>query len=239
MPAYKSKLFQRNNGGKKTYGTGGAGLFRPRRMGGFYAPNPRPPVSTRSTQRLENKSLTGYGSTLACTDAGQCFHLDQITQGTAHSQRTGQKAQITGVHIRGEWNLNNTTITDHVGYLLVWDRQPNESLATPGDIMQGGTDIINAFPNQDNNARFIILARKTHKACNQDKLDEPTNPSQLWVLDDYYQFSRSLISTVVQAGTGSITDRTTGALLMVGMGLKPISESGNLVFNFRVYFNDV
>lgn len=239
MPAYKSKLFKRNNGGKKTYGQGKSAYFRPRRMGGFYAPNPRPPVSIYSTQRKEIKALTGYSATLALSEAGQCFHLDQIPQGTGVTDRTGQKHQVTALHIRGDWHMNNSAVDDHVGYMLVWDRQPNEALATPGDIIAGGTDIIKGFPNQDNNGRFIILARKTHTACNQDANDEPTNQSQLWFVDDYFQFSRSLIATTVTGGGPTISDRTSGALILVGMGLRPAAQAANLAFSYRLYFNDV
>lgn len=238
MPAkFKSKLFQRNKGG---IGGRGAGLYMPRMQGGFRAPNPAPPKSTKSSNYLENKSLTGGSASLALQETGQVFHLDQITQGAGVTQRLGQKAQITGVHIRGSALMNNSNTNDTFVYYLVWDKSPNEALATPGDIINlGGFDAAHAFPNLDTSDRFIILGRKSHICVNANTGVNDRNVSMYWNVDDYFQFSRKLVSTTVLSGSGLISDRVSGALLLVGCGTQGAGFTSTLNFGYRCYFNDV
>ena len=233
---FKSKLYERNNAGKSPR----LGAVAPRVLGGWRMPNPRPPVSTKSINRMETKALTGSSATLAMTESGQCFHLDQITQGPGVTQRLGQKTQITAVHIRGHINQKAGVPFDNVGYYLVWDRQPNEALATPGDILAlTGVNAIEAFPNLDTQERFIILGKKMHKMANEDTAGSHFNDSMTWTVDDYFQFSRKLVTTTVLAGSGLISDRVSGALLIVGVGRNPVASASNFAFNYRCYFNDV
>lgn len=194
----------------------------------------------------EQKCINGTDSTIALKDAGQCFHLDQITQGAGVSQRVGQKHRVTGFHIRGNWKINAAQGVDHVGYYLVWDRQPNEILANPGDILRGAgsLDTINAFPNVDNLSRFQILGRKTHSGVtaltNATTGLQTRDGSGIWHVDDFWDLSKNrLIATQVIGGDGLIGDRTTGALILLGIGDLPPSVASNLTFNFRLFFEDV
>lgn len=241
MPAYRSKLFKRNNGGKKkTAGKGRYSFTSPRMVGGWRAPNPRPFQPYYSVNRYENKAITGTSATLALTELGQCFHLDQIARGTQLGQRLGQKHQVTGIHIRGRWFMQNTVSSDSVGYMLVWDKHPGEALPLPGDILAlTGVDSHEAFPNQDNQDRFICLARKTHNATNANTTASEYNDSALWNVDDYFQFRRNLIATSTLGGAGTIADRVSGALILLGIGRQSAANSANLTFNYRLYFQDV
>lgn len=241
MPIYRSKLFRRNNGGtvtKKPYAK------RSKAVVNRAAPRPqRLPVSVVNT--AERKQLTGAGATLALKDVGQCFHLDQVTQGTGATQRLGQKYRVTGVHIRGDWIIQLNTRRDNIGYYLVWDRQPNEALANPGDILNlTGTDSIKAFPNASNDGRFQFLARKDHSATTAvfgaTAALTTLNHDSVWHIDHFFDLTDSrLIATNVIAGSGLISDRTSGALLMVGIGDNSATVAANLSFTYRVYFEDV
>ncbi len=246
MPVYKSKLFKRNNGGftRKPY---------PKRAKSapsrpvYNGANPRPPKSNLShVNTAEQKVITGTLATIALKDTGQCFHLDQISQGTGASQRLGQKHRVTGFHIRGRWNVNIQAAFDNPGYMLVWDRQPNEVLANPGDILSdiGSTDSSRAFPNQANIARFQILGRKTHPSANAIAQTSGTIPhstdSSYWAVDDYWDFSdKRLNATQVLSGDGLIGDRISGALILLGIGENSSSVAANMTFNFRVFFEDI
>lgn len=241
MP-YKSKLFRRNNGGtrsttfKKPY---------PKRAKPAYttrSPAPVPYLPPTPVNKSEIKYIDATSALVPLREIGFVEHMDVIAQGTTVGTRLGQKHRVTGVHIRGTWRINFDVGSDIVGYMLVWDRQPNESLATPGDILDlAGGDSINCFPNQDTNGRFIYLGRKAHRAvANQDATQTWWMDNSTWMVDDYWDFTdKNLTATTIRLGGGTITDRSTGALLIVGMGTQPNASSVSLGCNFRVYFEDV
>lgn len=242
MPLYRSKLFRRNNGGvvtKKPYAKRKA-IYVERG-----APRPaRSPISHVNT--AERKQITGSNAVLALKDVGQVFHLDQVTQGPGSTQRLGQKYRVTGVHIRGDWSMQLATRRDCVGYFLVWDKQPNEILANPGDILDlsSSADSSKAFPNPDTDGRFIYLGRKQHTATvgkwGATSADTEFNDSSAWHPDDYWDFSdRRLIASNLLSGNGTISDRSSGALLMVGIGQNAAQVSNVMDMHFRVYFEDV
>lgn len=236
----RSALFRRNNSGipKKPY---------PKRAPRVYnraAPSP-PKSKVAQVNTQEQKVLNGSGSALTLKDSGQCFHLDQITQGVGASQRLGQKHKVTGVHLRGQWALPSGVHTDCVGYMLFWDRQPNEVLANPADILRiSGTDSVRCFPNVDNAGRFVPLGRKQFTSSNASTngttgLQVKTESSD-WNIDDFWDFStKNLVATQVLAGDGLIGDRTSGALILLGIGGHAAASSANMNFNFRVFFEDV
>jgi len=238
MP-YKSKLFQRNNAGKRQMVPAS---YSPRFSGGFRSANPKPKVSERSTQRLENKSITVAGALIIANDTGNVFHLDTIGAGTLASQRTGQKHQVTGVHLRGRVPMVSTTPYDQSVYYLVWDRSPNEIKPGFADIFQmaSGIQACHAFPNNSNSERFIILARKAKNMTNADTANTTEyNESMQWSIDDYYSFSRKLIATSVTGGGSTISDRTSGALYLVAGGLQAGAAAPTMQIDYRLYFNDV
>lgn len=238
MP-YRSKLFNRNNGGR-TKGTYFKKPYPARARIAISRANPRPPKSAVSkVNTAESKHATFTDASIICRDTGNVALLDIITQGTAAGNRLGQKYRTTGIHIKGTWKLPVATLTDNPGYMLVWDRQPNETLANPADIMIGGTDSSRSFPNSDNLDRFVFLARKHHTSVNQNNTGDQTTSSE-WTVDDYYDFSdKRLIATNVVGGSGLIGDRSSGALLIFGTGQNVTAISSSLQFNYRIYFEDV
>lgn len=130
----KSKLFKRN-APKKTSGAKGPGLYMPRMSGGFRAPAPKPPSTTKPNNTLETKARTAATVAVAAISTGQTFLLDAVEQGTGANQRLGQKWQTTGIHLRGTLHLQGSTTSDAAGYCLVWDKSPNEIMPAPQDIM--------------------------------------------------------------------------------------------------------
>lgn len=242
MP-YKSKLYKRNAGGS---GKKSALLYSPRRTQGFYPPNPQPPRSALGINRREQKYRTVFpvGSE-ECLENPDVIHLDIINQGTGANERLGQKFKVTGVHIRGFFNIQGARAKNHdfPGYYLVWDKQPNELLPISGQILalSGGTNADFTFPLAGNEDRFIILARKqaqVNKSDNQVDTTGLLNNSTV-LIDDYYQFKRNLQATTLLGGNGNIDVRTTGALYLVPFGRYPTGVASTMDYNYRVYFEDV
>lgn len=234
---YAKRRYPRARGGF------GAMLYGNRYLYGMRAPNPRPGQQRGSINSRENKALTGGNASSLCREEGTCFHLDQIDRGTGLGNALGQKHMVTGVHIRGRWALPNAQVSDRPGYYLVWDSQPNEALAAPGDILDlttGGIDCSTAFPNQDNNARFTLLAKREHNAANANVSDDSYNPSMYWFVDEYFRFRKPLVATkTLGDASGQISNRVTGALIMLTFGRNTSVNSNPLNFQFRVYFQDV
>lgn len=243
MPQFKSKLFQRNQGG---HGKMGGGLYAPRRQAGFYPPNPRPLSGTRRVNARENKQRTFNLQSSPAGAQSQANHLDIIPQGAGASARIGQKFQVTAIHIRGEMRLSaESGIRDDTGgYYLLWDKQPNKALANPLDILDLQLNTVtnaDAFPLASNSDRFVILARKSYDFVKQETATGSFDSRH--IVDDYFQFRRTLIATCqngAEAGitpTGIISTRTSGALLMLPFGNNLTALSFN--YSYRVYFNDV
>lgn len=246
MPGYRSNLFKRNNGGRFSRANARKPFkkARPATVIGTTLANPRPAKTIVSAvNTAEQKQITGTLATIALKDTGQCFHLDQVTQGTGVSQRLGQRHRVTGVTIYGAWEINVDASADQPGYMLVWDRQPNEVLANPGDILALGTDSSRAFPNIDNLGRFEILYRQTFSGSNAQAGptgNRQNNDNSSWKIESFHDFTaKRLIATQVIGGDGLIGDRTTGALILVGIGAHSASIASNMNFNFRLYFEDV
>ena len=239
--SYASRYAQ--NKRRSTRGGFGAMLYGNRYLYGMRAPNPRPYQPRTSINKYENKALTGANASSLCRQEGQVYHLDQIERGNQLGQALGQKHMVTAIHLRGTWKLPNNENYDRPGYYLVWDRQPNEALATPGDILDltvGGADCSVAFPNQDNGSRFIIIAKRESKAANTNVNDDQYDPSMVWDVDEYHRLPRNLVATkTLGSASGLIDNRVTGALLLLTFGKNTSVNSNPLEFQFRVYFQDV
>ncbi len=238
MP-FRSKLFNRNKGGH-------AKLGGSTRSGGFFPPNPSPPAGRKQINSREKKQRTfNLQSTPARSDADPS-HLDIIAQGTGASQRIGQRSKITGIHIRGEMSLPTEIAnrTSSAGYYIVWDRQPNGALAVLNDILDTEVNDVNsvdAFPLASNEARFVILARKTHNFVKQETASSSFDDR--WTIDHYLQFNRSLLTTsknvdeLATTPSGGIGTRSSGALLLLPIG--DTTAEIPFTYSYRVYFEDV
>lgn len=244
MPMYKRSYAGRYARKRRaTRGGFGAMLYGNRYLYGMRAPNPRPYQPQTSINKYENKALTLGSASSLCREEGQIFHLDQIDRGNQLGNALGQKHMVTAFHIRGRWQLPNARAYDRPGYYLVWDKQPNEALATPADILDLTTtpnDCSLAFPNQDTASRFIILAKREHNAANAQPGEGPQNDSMQWIVDEYHRLPRNLVaSKTLGSASGTITNRVSGALLLLTFGRLPSTESNPLQFSGRVYFQDV
>lgn len=242
MP-FRSKLFNRNQGG---HGKVGGGLYLSRRTGGFHPPNPSPPPGRKQINSREKKQRTFNLQSTPCSSVSPPNHLDVIAQGTGASQRLGQKYKVTGVHIRGELLLPTETgiRSDTAGYYLVWDRQPNGAVALLGDVLDVESAAVtsaDAFPLASNESRFIILARKSHNLIQQQT--GTTTFEDRKTIDDYFQFRKILIATsknVDELGStplGGIGTRMSGALLMIPFG-NNLAEV-TFEYSYRLYFEDI
>lgn len=244
MPQHRSKLFQRNNGGK---GHKGPGLYANRRLGGFYPPNPIPPKGAMAINRLEVKQRTFNGQSNPAWSESPTSQLDIIAQGTQVGQRIGQRAKVTGVHIRGEMRMPAASLAtdDTAGYYLVWDKSPNGSLASRESILDvaGGVSNADAFPLTSNGERFIILARKVYNLIKSEA--ESADFVGRSTVDDYYQFRKPLVSTTFNLDEGSfnndgtVATRSQGALLLLPFGNNDQANATTFTFGYRLYFTDV
>jgi len=242
MP-FRSKLFLRNQGG---HGKVGGGLYLNRRTGGFHPPNPSPPQGRAQINTKEKKQRTFNLQSTPAFKTAPPNHLDIIAQGAGASQRIGQKFKVTGIHIRGEMALPTESgiRTDTGGYYLVWDRQPNKSLAVIGDVLDeeaGAVTSADAFPLASNESRFVVLARKSHNLIKRETAAGSFDDRK--TIDDYFQFRKTLIATCQNvdelggSALGTIGTRTSGALLMLPFG----NNTAQITFeySYRLYFEDV
>jgi len=205
-------------------------------------PAPVPYLPPTPVNKSEVKYIDGISALLALRGIGNTQHMDVIAQGVTVGTRLGQKHRVTGVHLRGNWRIKSDVEADYVGYALVWDRAPQESLPNPGDILDlAGGNTIDCFPNQDTYSRFTFLGRKTHRATNNvDGVNNTWNDNSTWMVDDYWDFTdKNLVATSLRLGSGLISDRISGALIIVGLGDRPNAEAVSMGFNFRCYFEDV
>lgn len=80
--------------------------------------------------------------------------LSGIAEGDDYNQRSGRKAKLLSVRVRG--TLLPAAATGSVRIILVLDKSPNGSTPAAADILRTGTNVADPI-NADNSDRFVIL----------------------------------------------------------------------------------
>jgi len=228
MSTYKSKLFKRNNAGK--------------RSALMAQPFPFPGPSRRNVNVKESKYIQNNQQQQLCHTDGVISHLDVIDQGVDQDERLGQKFQVTECHIQGSITINAaTTQLEQAGYTLVWDTQPNRALPSTFGTVLNGTPSQYAFPNPDRQDRFIYLAKREFTLTKADATNSAGyNDSSIVKINAKHIFKRKLVACCSTNQTsGVIANRPTGALLLLTTGISAVANASTMDFSYRVYFHDV
>lgn len=171
------------------------------------------------------------------------------TLGTDMTNRIGRKILIKSFHIRGFVNseiTNNATATgntlpQHVRMMIVWDTQPNGFPLTLAELLvsnDSGSQL-----NLNGRDRFKIL-------CNKEWVLDPfhfsnaagnsfcSSVNQIKLVKKYKKCNLEVVFNAVNGGT--ISDISTGALMMVWVGNAPAgaNSDSNFVGTTRVRFQD-
>lgn len=88
-------------------------------------------------------------------DDGIIICLNQIEQGSNFNQRIGASVAIRNVAYRFELDLGTTPVPTSGRVILVWDKQPNNTLTTYGAIF--GYNSYLSFMYAPNTQRFVVL----------------------------------------------------------------------------------
>lgn len=133
--------------------------------------------------------------------------LNEITQGAGVYQRVGNKILMRNVRIKGFFAVAAATDIVIVRMSVVYDRQPNGAYPTIGDIYANATT---GATTQTVGLNISNVRRFTPLRDQQIEIDAGRG---LMVPFDWYIPCR--LQTEFKASTPSITDITTGSLLLV------------------------
>ena len=121
--------------------------------------------------------------------------------------------------------------------MLVWDKQPNGTLATTAMILSvAGTAC--SYVNLDNRERFVVLMDK-HYALGPQQVTAATAAlgNVTSVVNKYKRLP--IGSDIIFDGTGGgIADINTGALLLVTIGTSVAGQGFNAILATRIRYTD-
>lgn len=133
--------------------------------------------------------------------------MNGIAQGDTENQRTGNKVNLRSVYLKYLLSFNDQSSFLGSSYriMLVYDRQCNGGLPTPGPYLTG-TDIT-SMNNLDFKGRFYTLYDKTHDM----------NPNSFTSIADEKYIN---LATTMQfnAGTGVIGSISQGSIYLLVLG---------------------
>lgn len=86
--------------------------------------------------------------------------LALIPQGFGDNERIGEVIRVRKIDIHGWATASMATAGMALGEIwLMLDRQPNGAAAAISQVIETGTNLVTAMPNQANQGRFVRLAR--------------------------------------------------------------------------------
>jgi len=242
MPAYRSRLFERNAIVVRPK----SALFRRNMGAGKRAavkrgiksayPHPAPSRAPVNSQTIKSKSFLPFVFPATNLVAQIGFPMDTIARGTTDNERLGHKWRDVALHLKGRYHGAPGPVNSWCGYYVVWDSQPNLSTATWSDVFSG--EGVYAYPQLSTEDRFKIIAQKkfTSGPVNSD-MDK-----SLQTIDHYIKLPAGLVctSSVGGLGAGAIGERTSGVLLVFAYSDQPNPANQPLIqMSHRIYFEDV
>lgn len=151
---------------------------------------------------------------------GSISHMSIIPQGTTVNQRDGKAAMVTSIRLRGMVTGNLAAEPQIACMMLVWDAQPNKSLAAVTDVLDSASSY--SFPKRENAGRFTILRQWRYKIVGANDDAPQSTAASAYDIDEYVKLPRNSITTYTTAdNTGVIGNCINGALLFVTVGNKP------------------
>jgi len=180
--------------------------------------------------------------TLADTTAGSFACVNDEVEGTSFFKRIGQRVYMKSLRLRGAWNAAASTPETLARLLIVYDSQCNQPATfTPNLVLQDAnaglaTDVFSHI-NLNNRERYQIIRDKMFflpsvtiaatLVTQQGPADYIKNSLNV---DEYIKLD-GLEALHTQTNAGTITDLTTGALIVFVIGGS--SSNGNWTFTGR------
>lgn len=198
------------------------------RFGGYRRSFRRGPLG-----RMEKKYIDVATASYACDTTGTVTLMGPYAQGAGISQRIGDSIILKSIEFRGYLANNSTAILNFDRAMIIWDKQPNKALAAITDILSVG----NTFGfNVDQNKRRFKTIKHIHEVTLGNTATPATGKESIDC--SFYQKLNHKME-FAQAGTGSIGDITTGALLLVTIGNNvPGTTAAILNGSFRIRYID-
>lgn len=195
-------------------------------------------VPPRRVEPAEMHYLDWTDDPLLFDTTGSIYHINAVGLGNGITERTGSRALMLGVQIRGEAYPGTIAVAALGSVMIVWDISPRGVLPAISDILDSVST--QSFQNAVNRDRFHILYRKDYKFAGNAATGLITNATN-YVVDEFVRFQRSSVWT--EAASGAIADCKVGALYLVTVGNKarvasPNDIGGIYVVSTRVHFSD-
>lgn len=201
------------------------------------APHPPPSNEPVTNDTIKTFTVNPVAYTAGSSDC-VCYHLDTITQGTGDGQYLGAKFRCKAIHLKGVLEPADVNIT-YAGFYVVWDRQPNQALATYAKIFN--MDPVYSFIAASTTDRFQVLHHKAWVMGGSSTSTPYFQQSACFKIDEYIKIPKECVSHCVLGTTdGAIDNRISGALLLVPYSSHTIAGGNYPVMNIarRIYFED-
>ncbi|AUM61686.1 capsid [uncultured virus] len=201
----------------------------PTRTGGF------PSVRSRILS-LEKKFVDVAPAAYAADTTGTVTALNLTAIGTDFNNRIGRKILMKYVYVTGIIKpVDTSTVPAYCRVLIVYDNQPNATLAAMTDLLVTANSIDQL--NLNNRDRFKVIADKRYAiggvsdtATQSFSMSPTVVPVKI--------FRRLNMETVYGGTTAAIGSVNTGALLMFTIGDVAANTGGSFALSTRVRFTD-
>lgn len=182
----------------------------------------------KSLLNVEVKNFDVQQTLLNVTTTPVIVQLTNIQQGDTTSTRDGSQCKLTRLEFTLQVLLNTSAVRSSFRCLVICDRQTNQAIYVPGDVLQDvtSTDAIFSPINLDNKHRFQILADiVTHVGEGGGRIR---------------QYKKSIkLNKIIRfdASTGAIADLTQSSVSL--MFISTEGTNGPLITHFsRIRFID-
>ena len=116
-------------------------------------------TNTRSggVENIELKSRTGTGLIVNLNNGGQIIHIGGIAQGTDIDERIGRTIVTKKIYMHLTVSQQATTVKQFYRFFILYDRQPNGSIATMDSILDLSSFSALNFKEIDSRERYKTL----------------------------------------------------------------------------------
>lgn len=200
------------------------------------------PLPSKAPQgSLEVKSVQYTRASVNTDSSPVPIHVNIITQGAGNNQRLGNKYRITGLQVKGRAFTDTFTgLSDEsiMGYYLVWDKQPNQTLASSNQIWTvdtaNGLFVWNTGLKVGSRDRFQIVGSYS-TLLGRHTTNLPSDAA----INRYHKFPRSCVTTQIAGdAAGTIDKIMNGALLVVPYGSKSNGPVGQMQLAMQLFFEE-
>ncbi len=177
---------------------------------------------------VEFKNLTTQGTSTVLPVTPTIVQLTNIAQGDSTITRDGSNIKVLSIFWSYSVRQHATACCTLVRVMLVHDRQTNQAIYTPGDLLSDITvgDNIVSPRNLDNTSRFAVLYDKVHAYSDTGRL-----------ISFHQMYKKVQIKMRYDANVGDITDLTQSSLSLLVMSNESTNEP-TITFSCRLRFVD-